>query len=138
MTKKIIIDPKDIRERFVRASGPGGQNINKVATAVELRFDLKGTRSLSEEIKQRLRIMAGHRLRDDGSIVIESRRFRTQEANRQDVRQKLWRLIERASIMHKIRTPTKPTRASVERRIREKKRWGQVKAGRASKHHTED
>ncbi len=125
------LDPRDITERFVRASGPGGQNVNKVATAVELRFDLEGTRSLSEETKQRLRHLAGDRVRRDGSLVIEARRFRTQEANRADARQRLLDLIERAGRRPKARRPTRPTRAAVERRLEEKKRRGRVKAARA-------
>lgn len=133
MSRDFDLDPRDVSERFVRASGPGGQNVNKVATAVELRFDLAGTLSLDEEAKRRLRTMAGDRLRRDGSLVIEARRFRTQEANRLDARQRLLELIERASRRPKPRRPTRPTRSSMERRLEEKKRRGQVKAGRAPK-----
>jgi ribosome-associated protein len=127
------IDPRDISERFVRASGPGGQNVNKVATAVELRFDLAGTRSLTDETKQRLRALAGERLRRDGFLVIEARRFRTQEANRIDARQRLIDLIERARQRPKPRRPTRPTRASVERRLEEKKSRSLIKSSRAER-----
>ncbi len=132
MARGLVLDPKDISERFVRASGPGGQNVNKVATAVELRFDLAGTRSLPDDVKQRLKALAGARLRQDGSLVIEARRFRTQEANRLDARQRLLELIERARQRPRIRRPTRPTRASVERRLQEKKRRGLVKRHRMS------
>lgn len=137
MSREYQLEARDITERFVRASGPGGQNVNKVATAVELRFDLAGTRSLSEETKQRLRLLAGSRLMADGSIVIEARRFRTQEANRLDARQRLIELIEKARQRPRVRRPTRPTRASVERRLEGKKRRGQVKVGRAPNLHAE-
>jgi len=124
------LDPEDISERFVRSSGPGGQNVNKVATAVELRFDLAGTRSLSDEIKQRLRALAGNRLRRDGSLVIEARRFRAQEANRIDARRRLMDLIKRARQKPKPRRPTRPFRAAVERRLEEKRRKSLIKSRR--------
>lgn len=137
MPRQPTLDPKDVSERFVRASGPGGQNVNKVATAVELRFDLVGTRSLDEAAKQRLRQLAGDRLRQDGSLVIEARRFRTQEANRLDARRKLLDLIERARRSPKPRKQTRPSRTSVERRLEEKRRRGQVKKGRSPKFNLE-
>jgi ribosome-associated protein len=128
--KKFNLDPWDITERFVRASGPGGQNVNKVATAVELRFDLAGTRSLPEDAKHRLKLLAGTRVTGDGSLVIEARRFRTQEANRADARQRLISLIGRALQRPKVRKPTKPSRAATERRLEEKKWRGQAKRHR--------
>ena len=130
--KNISINPRDITERFVRASGPGGQNVNKVATAVELRFDLAGTRSLPEDAKHRLRLLAGTRVTGDGLLVIEARRFRTQEANRADARQRLISMIGRAMQRPKVRKPTRPSRAATERRLEGKKRRGQAKRHRAS------
>ena len=117
----VHIPDSDLELRFVRASGPGGQNVNKVASAVQLRFDLAGTRVLSERVKQRMRALAGQRLNDDGSILIMARRHRTQEQNRRDALERLQELIAQASHVPKARHATKPTRASRERRLEGKK-----------------
>lgn len=115
------IPDSDLELRFVRASGPGGQNVNKVASAVQLRFDLAGTQILTEAVKARLRAIAGQRLNEDGSVLIIARRHRTQEQNRRDAMERLHDLIEQASHVPKTRHATKPTRSSRERRLQGKK-----------------
>ena len=123
----IGIPDSDVTLSFVRASGPGGQNVNKVASAVQLRFDLAGTAILSERVKRRLRALAGRRLTDDGQILIIARNHRTQEQNRREAYERLQDLINRALPEPKIRKATKPTRASQERRLGSKVRTQQNK-----------
>ena len=126
----LTIDDAEIDERFVRASGPGGQNVTKVATAVQLRFNVTRSSSLSDEVKHRLRALAGSRVTDEGILVIDARAHRTQSQNREDARERLADLIRRALVRPKRRKQTKPSRAAKEKRIESKKRRGQTKAAR--------
>lgn len=127
ITPDIAIDEREIREEFVRASGPGGQNVNKVATAVQLRFDAANSPSLGDDVRRRLRRLAGRRMTADGVLVIDARRYRTQERNRRDALDRLIALIRKAAERPKPRKKTKPTRASIEKRLAAKRRRGETK-----------
>ena len=133
VTAHINFDEREIEESFVRASGPGGQNVNKLATAVQLRFDVRGSPSLTDDVRARLERLAGTRLTRDGVLVIIAQRHRTQARNRQDALDRLIDLIRRAAIPPRPRRPTKPTRASRERRIEGKKRRAGLKQLRRAK-----
>jgi ribosome-associated protein len=132
VTDTIAIDDSELEERFVRASGPGGQNVNKVASAVELRFDASRSAALDDEVRERLKRIAGSRMTAEGVILIDARRFRTQAKNREDARERLAELIRAALVRPKRRRKTRPTTASRERRIESKRRRAQTKRGRGS------
>jgi ribosome-associated protein len=133
VTAHISIDEREIDESFVRASGPGGQNVNKLATAVQLRFDVRGSPSLPAGVRERLERLAGARLTRDGVLVIIAQRHRTQGRNRQDALDRLIDLIRRAAIEPRLRRPTKPSKASRERRVEAKKHRAGLKRLRRGK-----
>ncbi len=130
ISERMQIPESELSESFVRSSGPGGQNVNKVATAVQLRFDAANSPSLSDEVRQRLIQLAGSRATDEGVLVIEARRFRTQEKNRADARERLALLIRKALHKPAPRKPTRPAAAARRRRLEEKKQRGEIKRSR--------
>jgi ribosome-associated protein len=133
VTPFLTLDPSELSFSFVRASGPGGQNVNKVATAVELRFDARRSRSLPDEVSIRLQALAGQKLTKDGVIVIQADRFRSQDQNRADAIDRLVALIQKAAVRPRKRIATKPTKGSQERRLGTKSRRGDVKKMRSAK-----
>jgi ribosome-associated protein len=132
ITPSISIDESELQFDFIRASGPGGQNVNKVATAVQLRFDVKAS-SLSEDVKSRLIRAAGRRVTNEGILVIEARQFRTQEKNREDAINRFVALVRKSLQRRKIRKKTVPTASSIEKRIGSKKKRGEVKKSRRAR-----
>jgi ribosome-associated protein len=131
VTPTLSLDERDIEERFVRASGPGGQNVNKVSSAVELRFRVEGFSALPEDVLMRLRRLAGRRLTQDGEIIIQAVSHRDQQRNRADALARLVAMVERAAERPKVRRPTRIPRAQKLKRLEHKVRRGDIKAGRA-------
>ena len=127
ISDNIEIDEKEISFDFVRSSGPGGQNVNKVATAVQLRFDVNGSTGIPIDVKLRLKQLAGKRLTEEGILIIQASRFRRQEQNRQDAIERLIRLVQAALLKPKPRVRTRPTKASRERMLSSKKQRGRLK-----------
>ena len=130
VTDSIAIDESDIQLDFIRASGPGGQNVNKVSSAVLLRFDTAGCAALSDSIRQRLKKVAGKRMTADGTLIIKAQRYRSQEQNRQDAIERLVAMITKASAVPKYRRPTNPSKASKQRRLTAKRRRSDLKQHR--------
>jgi ribosome-associated protein len=133
ITRSISIGEDELEERFIRASGPGGQNVNKLATAVQLRFDVRGSPNLPDDVRTRLERLAGRRLTREGVLVIAAQRHRTQERNRQDALDRLVELIRQAAVPPVPRRPTRPTAGSRERRLESKKRRASIKGLRQGK-----
>jgi ribosome-associated protein len=132
INSKLKIDENECKVKFIRASGPGGQNVNKVATAVQLRFNVRANRSLPEDVRESLMKVAGNRLNDKGELIIVAKRFRTQERNRQDAIDRLVKLIQKAAIKKTPRKKTKVPAAAKKRRLEQKKIRGKTKILRRS------
>jgi ribosome-associated protein len=132
ITNDISIDESEVQFDFIRSSGPGGQNVNKVASAVQLRFDAKHSASLPEDVRQRLLRLAGKRITEEGILIIEAKRFRSQDRNRKDAIERLVNLIRRSAEKPKRRKKTKPSGASKRRRLEEKRRRSEIKRLRRS------
>jgi ribosome-associated protein len=133
----LTIDEKDLTWRFVRASGPGGQNVNKVSSAVELRIDVARIVGLPPDARTRLTRLAGHRLNQDDILIIQAQRFRSQERNRADALERLSALLQQAMVRPKTRRATRPTKGSKERRLKGKTERGRTKSMRARVHHSD-
>lgn len=136
--QNILVNESELKFTFIRAPGPGGQNVNKVATAVQLRFDVKHSPSLSNEMRMRLLALAGNKITQQGELIIKASRYRTQERNKQDALARLQELLKRAAITPKKRKKTKPTLASVKKRLLKKKLHGKNKLLRRKKLILED
>ncbi|MEJ2635027.1 MAG: alternative ribosome rescue aminoacyl-tRNA hydrolase ArfB [Calditrichia bacterium] len=130
ITDDILLDENELHMEFIRSSGPGGQNVNKVSTAVQLRFDVRRSPSLPDDLRQRLTDLAGSRISEEGILIISAHRFRTQHQNRRDAVDRLVRLIRKAAEKPKKRRKTRPPKAAVEKRLQEKHRHSEIKHGR--------
>jgi ribosome-associated protein len=133
ITSRLAIDERELEESFIQASGPGGQNVNKVATAVQLKFDARNSPSLPPDVRARLWKLAGKRISQDGVLLVVAREHRTQERNRAEARQKLIDLLKAATVQPRVRKATRPSKASKERRLESKTRRSGVKKLRQSR-----